>query len=124
MGCEGLHCPGCGHGGGKLAALVVVLVFIGGAAWRVRHGIETGLQIAMWTLVGAVSLAVIGGAVYVAMRVRARQLEVRAPHTVPMPARVVRLGAEPDREAIEARRWPVAGQWEQIKPSNERENYS
>lgn len=133
MSCKGLHCDGCGGGGG-LAVVLVVLAVIAAAAWHVRHGIETGLEIVMWSIVGAVALGLAGGLVYAGLRIRA-SVRARQPRTV-IPARVVQLGAEPARHlevgatptgspAIEAPRprvasWPLPGQWDEINPSTER----
>jgi hypothetical protein len=124
MSCKGLHCDGCGGGGG-LAVVLVVLAVIASAAWHVRHGIETGLEIVMWSIVGAAGLAVAGGLVYAGLRIRA-SVRARQPRTViPARAEIVRLGVEPERSAIEASRpraasWPLPGQWDEINPSTER----
>jgi hypothetical protein len=53
--CPGLHCDGCGHGGGPpglaVALLIVVVVAAGTAAGHaVWHGIVTALEIAAYTL--------------------------------------------------------------------------
>jgi hypothetical protein len=124
--CPGLHCPGCGDGGGGLAVVLVVLAVIAAAGYHVRHGIETGLEIVMWSIVGAAGLAVAGGLVYAGLRIRA-SVRARQPRTViPARAEIVQLRAELfDPPAIEAPRpraasWPLPGQWDEINPSTER----
>jgi hypothetical protein len=119
MGCKGLHCDGCGGGGG-LAVVLIVLAVIAAGAWHVRHGIETGLEIVFWSIVGCVGLAVAGGLVYGAVRWRARVRDRQARTVIPARAEVVRLGDGQDRaRAIEAPRpasWPLPGQWDEIRP--------
>jgi hypothetical protein len=47
MRCHGLHCPGCGHGGGWLAALVVAILVIGAIIARpVAHAADDAIQVA------------------------------------------------------------------------------
>ena len=121
MGCRGLHCEGCGDGnGGLVLAVLAVLAIVGAVVHAIWHQLVEAFEIAALVLGSAAALAVLAGVACLAVRIRARQLAHRAPRTVPMPARVVRLGAESGREAIEARRWPLAGRWEQVNPSNDR----
>ncbi len=137
MGCRGLHCHGCGDGGGgALIAVLVVLAIIGAIVHAIWHEVVEAVEIVALVLLSAAGLAVLAGGIYLAVRIRARVLDAsRTRRTVPMPARVVRLGDVTHgsinadvpgmgRPAIEAPRWPLAGQWDQIKPSNERESNS
>jgi hypothetical protein len=72
MGCKGLHCEGCGgRGGGGLVGLVVVLA-IAAALYHVRRGIETGAEIAVWTVLGVACAAAVAGITYGTLRIRAR----------------------------------------------------
>jgi hypothetical protein len=76
MSCKGLHCPGCGHGGGGLAALVVLAVIIiaaiarpvAHAAGAVGHAVLEALEITGIVLVSTAGLAVLGGMAYGAHR--------------------------------------------------------
>ena len=104
-GCKGLHCPGCGDGGGAaLAGLVVALVVIGAiihAIWHVLaeilHVITEVVIIAAWTLGSITALSALGAAVYVALRVRAYVIGRRA-----VPAGAIResIGAPDERPAL------------------------
>lgn len=67
MSCKGLHCPGCGDGGGAelvVAAIVVIVVIGSGAAARAAdsllHAVETLAIIAGITL-GSVTVLGLGG---------------------------------------------------------------
>ena len=125
MKCPGLHCDGCRDGGGgALVAVVVVLAIIGAVIHAIWHAIVEAVEVVALVLVSAAGLAVLAGGVYAAVRIRARVLEARARRTIPAPARVVRLGVEPDRQAVDAPRprpaWPLAGRWEDIKSSTDR----
>ena len=137
MKCSGLHCPGCGdHGGGKLAALVVVLAVVGAIVHAVWRQLVEAVEIVALVLLSAAGLALAAGGVYLGMRIRARQLEARARRTVPAPSRVVvRLGEPPividsaTGQAIEAPRqrpagWPQPGQWQEINRSADRRTSS
>jgi len=130
--CPGLHCDGCGDGGGPvLIAVLVVLAIIGAVVHAIWHQLVEAVEIVALVLVSGCGLAVAAGGVYLAMRIRARQLEVRARRTVPARAQVIRLGEPPividstTGQAIEAPRqrtagWPLAGRWEEINPSTDR----
>ena len=136
MGCKGLHCDGCGDGGGgALIAVLVVLAIIGAVVHAIWHQLVEAVEIVALVLVSGCGLAVAAGGVYAAVRIRARVLELRARHTVPAPARVVRLGEPPividstTGQAIEAPRqrtagWPLPGRWQEINPSNDRRTSS
>jgi len=119
-GCPGLHCPGCGDGGGGLAALIVVLVVIGAVIHAIWHTLVEVAEIAAWTVLGAAGLAAIAGLVYAAVRVRASVTTSRPGRVIP--AEVIRLGT-PARDAIDPPRaasWPLPGTWEEIKPDTDR----
>jgi hypothetical protein len=79
MRCNGLHCPGCGHGGGSwLAALIVAIVIIvaiigrpvAQAADDVIHVAAEVLKIAAIVLASAAGAAVLGGLAILGTRVR------------------------------------------------------
>jgi hypothetical protein len=91
--CGGLHCPGCGDGGGGgllagVFALVVVAVVVRAALSAVAaafRAIVPALEIAAYTLVSILGLAAVSGVVYGGYRVN-RALRRRA---VARPLRVV-----------------------------------
>lgn len=60
-GCKGLHCPGCGDGGGAGIIALVVLVVIGATVHAVWHTIVEVAEIAAWTVVGLAGLAAAAG---------------------------------------------------------------
>ncbi len=65
MRCHGLHCPGCGHGGGGwLAALVVAILVIGAIiAQPVAHAADDAIHVAAEVLkITAIVLASAAGA--------------------------------------------------------------
>ena len=130
MGCRGLHCDGCGHGGGPAAAVLALLVIVAVAAREVWPKVVHAVEIAAWAVAGITGAAiVITGAVLtvrVARRVRARRelRQVTYHATVIPPVRLTGLPAidRPERPALgQAPRhrpgaWPLAGRWENIRP--------
>ena len=68
--CPGLHCPGCGDGGGGIIALVVALVVIGAAIHAIWHAVVEAAAIAAVTVLSAAALAAVGGVAYFAYRAR------------------------------------------------------
>lgn len=120
--CGGLHCPGCGNGGGGgliagVIALVVVAAVIRAALGAVAaafRAIVPALEIAALTLVSLAGLAAVSGAVYGGYRVNralrrraaARPLRVVSVHPVteagtaePVARPVVSGALEPPRPA-------------------------
>jgi hypothetical protein len=100
--CSGLHCPGCGDGGGAglIIAVIIGLVVIGSGAAaravdRLLSAVETFLIIAAIGL-GSAAVLIIGGAITYRSVSRARA-RARAPLYSSQPARPVvtlRLRAE------------------------------
>ena len=127
MSCKGLHCPGCGDGGGGLAVVgLIALAVVAAVVYHFRHIIELVLEVIFWTIVGGLAVTAAGGLVYAGLRIRA-SVRARQPRAViPARAEVVRLGVERTGvPAIEAPRpraasWPLPGQWDEIKPRTER----
>jgi hypothetical protein len=126
--CPGLHCDGCGHGGGPpglaVALLIVVVIAAGTAAGHaVWHGIVTALEIAGYTLASVAGLAALGCLSYGGYRVY-RWHAARRPIA---PARVVSVQIDspragvpgwPVRGALEASPvrpagWPLLGEWDE-----------
>ncbi len=130
MGCKGLHCDGCNHGGGPAAAVIALLVIIAlglRAAWpQIVHAVE----ISAWTVAGVTGAAIlITGMVLTvrgACRVRARRTVRQATcHATVIPA--ARLIAHPaidwpERPALgqppqhRPGAWPLPGWWEESRP--------
>jgi hypothetical protein len=67
MGCHGLHCDGCRHGGGPAGAVVVLLVVIAVAVRAEWHAIAAAVEVIAWCLLGSAAVA---GAVTAAVIVR------------------------------------------------------
>lgn len=98
--CPGLHCPGCGEGGGcsvGFAVLVLVVAAAVHAAWHtviaIWRAVVTALEIAAYTLVSLAGLAVVAGLVYGGYRVN-RALRRRA---AARPLRVVSVRPVADK---------------------------
>jgi hypothetical protein len=109
MGCHGLHCDGCRHGGGPAGAVVVLLVVIAVAVRAEWHAIAAAVEVIAWCLLGsaavagAVTAAMLTGRVIRAHRDRAGQ----RPATVLLPPgryHVIPPGDHARRAAIEAPR--------------------
>lgn len=132
MGCKGLHCDGCGHGGGPAAAVIALLVIVALALRKAWPEIVHAVEIAAWTVAAvAVAVILITGTVLTAQtvrRVRARralrQATYRAAPVIPAarlierptidpPAGHPALG-QPPRHRPGA--WPLPGWWEDIRP--------
>ncbi len=131
MGCKGLHCDGCNHGGGGPAAAVIALLVI--IALGVRAAgpqIVHAFQIAAWTVAGITGAAIVitGTAlsVRVVRRVRARRAarQITYHATILPPARLTEPPAidRPERPALgqpsqhRPGAWPLPGWWQDIRP--------
>ena len=115
--CPGVHCPGCGKGGGALAilaALALAAVFVWRVAVKVGHGVEHGvdqLRHMTWEVVEwaaavlgiAVGLAIVVAALYAASVVIRRRAERRAVGTVPATALTTCTVVPDEVQAIYAR---------------------
>ena len=126
MSCPGLHCPGCGgkEGGAAGLVLLVVIIYFRHQIIETLRAILTVVEIAGIVLGVVATLAVLCAITYAVLYVRARIQHRPAPRR-PIPARVVRLGAEPEHAAISAPRtrpaWPHSG-WEDIHTYSNRRN--
>jgi hypothetical protein len=93
--CKGLHCPGCGDGGGWGLAVValVVLAVISANARAIGRGVSELVTAAVIVLGAAVGLVAIAAAAVVVVRVRrrtlARRRAVRYEVTAQLAGRVV-----------------------------------
>ena len=86
MRCNGLHCEGCGHGGGAAGAVIALLVIIALALRKAWPAIVSAVEIAAWTVAGVTGAAIVitGGvlAVRAVRRRRARRMLVYQPGAV------------------------------------------
>jgi len=77
--CRGLHCPGCGKGGGWLLlalAVVVIAAWIrktaGKAISEAGHVLAVVLEVALITVASAAGIAVLAGLGWAGLKVRRR----------------------------------------------------
>jgi len=73
MNCKGIHCPGCGDGGGSvlaLAAVVVVVALVAAKAHAIEHGATELVHVLIVVAITAICLAAATVAVIVAVRFR------------------------------------------------------
>ena len=132
MGCKGLHCDGCGHGGGAAVAVIALLVIVAVAARKVWPDIVHAVEITAWTVAAVTGAAILLTGTVLTVRtvrrVRARrtlrQATYRAEPVIPAarliehptidsPAGRPALG-QPPQHRHEA--WPLPGRWEDIRP--------
>jgi len=59
MRCNGLHCEGCGHGGGAVGAVIAFLVIIALALRKTWPAIVSVVETAAWTVAGLSGAALI-----------------------------------------------------------------
>jgi hypothetical protein len=131
MGCKGLHCDGCNHGGGPAAAVIALLVIIAlglRAAWpRIVHVVE----IAAWTVAAVTGAAILITGTVLTVRVvrqlRARRAIHQATYHVASVIPAARLIEHPaidwpERPALgqppqhRPGAWPLAGWRDDIRP--------
>jgi hypothetical protein len=131
MGCKGLHCDGCGHGGGPAAAVIALLVIVAVAARKVWPEIVHAVEIAAWTVAGVTGAAIlVTGGVLTARTIRRcrarraiRQATYHATvipaarlierHAIDRPAERPALGPPPRRQPGA---WPLPGWWQDVRP--------
>lgn len=124
--CKGLHCEGCGHGGGPAAAIVALVVIVALALRKAWPAIMSALEIAAWTLAAVTGATIAVTCTVLAVRAvrkhRARRAVAYRPGVVIPAARVVErpIGPAAGRAALgQPRRsqpgpWPLPGHREQI----------
>ncbi len=129
MNCKGIHCDGCGHGGGAAGAVIALVVIIALALRKSWPAIVSAIEITAWTVTGiAGAVLLITGTVITTRAVRrhrARRASWRAPViTITGATRAsgaVRPMPPAGRPAIGSPRFggrarPVPGWWEEIRP--------
>jgi hypothetical protein len=124
-GCSGLHCPGCGDGGGgALVAAVVILAIIAAVIHAIWHTLVEIAEIAAWTVLGIAGVAAAAGIGYAALRVRASVTSRRAAPRAVIIGEVTRGsisgGHAPAIEPPRHTGWPLPGQWEEIPTDTDR----
>jgi hypothetical protein len=99
------HCPG---GGGGVSALTIVagivVVVLSAALWKVRHGVETGLEIISWVMLIVIGLGALLGAIWIGVRIYAEICKIRsgaaARQTIPASYSVVHIGTDQNEQEI------------------------
>jgi hypothetical protein len=130
MNCNGMHCPGCGHGGGAAGgagAVIALLVIIALALRKSWPAIISAVEITAWTVAGLTGAVLVttGGVLAVrAARRRARRRAAggrRAPVVIqgtrlypPLPPDG-RPALRPPR-STSGRAWPRPGWQYEIRP--------
>jgi hypothetical protein len=82
VNCNGIHCPGCGHGSGRWAGVVVVVVglaVIVAKAHTIEHGIAEVVRVLVVAAITALCVALAAGAIVAAVWYHRRT--ARAPET-------------------------------------------
>jgi hypothetical protein len=80
MTCKGIHCQGCGHGGGAAGgagAVIALVVIVALALRRAWPAVVSAVEITAWTVAGITGGAIVitGGVLTVrALRCRARRV--------------------------------------------------
>jgi hypothetical protein len=135
MRCHGLHCQGCGHGGGAAGAVIALLIIIAVALRKAWPAIVSAVEIAAWTVAGVTGAAlVITAGVLTTKAVRRRRARRALVYRPGQPfvvvvdeaqtwlARQVPAAGRPRSGEIEqpsdAPRWPVTSWWpgEELRP--------
>lgn len=125
MKCNGLHCPGCGHGGAAAGAVIALVVIIALALRKAWPAIVSAVEIAAWTVAGltGTALVVTGGVLTVRVLRRARPAAAyrRGPVVIegtrlypPLPPTGRPALGAPDARPAGA--WPLPGWWQEIRP--------
>ena len=137
MRCNGLHCEGCGHGGGAAGAVIALLVIIALALRKAWPAIVSAVEITAWTVAGVTGAAiVITGGVLTARALRRRRArralvyrpgqpfvvvvdEVQSLFTQQFPPSGRPASGQIEPPSAQSPRWPVTGWWydgEQLRP--------
>jgi hypothetical protein len=138
MGCKGLHCEGCSHGGGSAAgAVIALLVIIALALRKAWPEIVSAVEIAAWTVAGVTGAAIVITAGVLTVRAlrrrRARRAliyrpgqpfvvvvdEVQSLFTQPLPPSGRPASGQIEPPSAQSPRWPVTGWWhdgEHLRP--------
>jgi hypothetical protein len=123
MNCKGLHCQGCGHGGGAAGAAIALVVIVALALRRAWPAIVSAVEITAWTVAGTCGAAIVTTAGVLIVRAARRRAAAarRSPVVIeamrlcpPLPpAGRPELG--PPRSQA-AKPWPLPGWPDQTGP--------
>jgi hypothetical protein len=125
MNCNGMHCQGCGHGGGAAGgagAVIALVVIVALALRKAWPAIISAVEVTAWTVAGlAGAVLVTTGGVLAVRAARRRAAGRRSPVVIegtrlypPLPpAAPPALG--PPRPAG-GRAWPLPGWRDEIRP--------
>ena len=124
MNCKGMHCQGCGHGGGAAGgagAVIALLVIIALALRKAWPAIVSAVEITAWTVAGLAGAAIVITGVLLTVRAARRAAAGRrAPVVIegtrlypPLPP-AARPALGPPRPAG-GRAWPRPGTWDEIR---------
>jgi hypothetical protein len=123
MNCNGIHCQGCGHGGGAAGAVIALVVIVALALRRAWPAIVSAVEITAYTVAATCGAAIVitaGVLVVRAGRRRAAAAARRSPVVIeavrlypPLPP-AGRPGLGPPPRSRVAGPWP--GSWEEIGP--------
>ena len=113
MKCNGLHCDGCGHGGGAAGAVIALLVIIALTLRKTWPAIVSAVEIAGWTVAGLSGAAIlVTGGVLTTGAVRRRRARRALAYRPGRPFVVVVDEAQGLYTQLPADMWPVPGQIE------------
>ena len=128
MNCKGLHCQGCGPGGGAAGgagAVIALVVIVALALRKAWSAIVAAIEITAWTVAGLTGAALVITGAVLAVRAARRARRAAAGRRAPVviegtrlypplpPAQRPALG--PARPAG-GRAWPLPGWQEEIRP--------
>jgi hypothetical protein len=106
MRCNGLHCEGCGHGGGAAGAVIALVVIIALALRKTWPAIISAVETAAWTVAGVSgAVLVVTGGVLTVRAVRRRRARRELAYRSGQPFVVV----VDEVQSTFARQFPSAG---------------
>ena len=128
MNCNGMHCPGCGHGGGAAGgagAVIALLVIIALALRKSWPAIISAVEITAWTVAALAGAVLVTTGTVLAVRVARRARRAAAGRRAPVVIQGARLypplppaarpALRPSRPAA-GRTWPRPGWQYEIRP--------
>ena len=129
MNCNGMHCQGCGHGGGAAGgagAVIALVVIVALALRKAWPAIISAVEVTAWTVAGlAGAVLVTTGGVLAVRAARRRAHQAAAGRRSPVPVEGMRLypplppagrpALGPPRSPG-GRAWPPPGRQYEIRP--------
>src|SRR5690348_2924974 len=125
MNCNGMHCQGCGHGGGAAGgagAVIALVVIVALALRKAWPTVVSAVEVTAWTVAGLAGAALVTTGGVLAVRTARRGAAGRRSPVViqgtglypPLPP-ADRSAIDPPRPAG-GRAWPLPGTWDEIRP--------